>query len=84
VRLVGYLKRNKIPHLDWRLYKTEGNFIEICATIRTSISQSQEFDFYRGHGEDLKNLLNHTNSYMSADVKEAEMLGLWNTHWSNK
>jgi len=29
VRLVGYVKRNKIPHLDWRLYTAEGNLIEI-------------------------------------------------------
>jgi hypothetical protein len=48
------------------------------------ISQSQEFDFYRGHGEDLKNVLSHTNTYMFADVvQEAEMLGLWNAHWPN-
>jgi len=35
--------------------------------MKTNISQSQEFDFSRGHGEVLRNLLNHTNSYMSAE-----------------
>ena len=40
--------------------------------MKTSISQSQEFDFSSFHGKDLRNLLNHSNSYMSADiVKEA-------------
>jgi len=36
-------------------------------TVNTSIYQSQEFDFSRGHGKDLRNLLNHTNYYMSAE-----------------
>lgn len=35
--------------------------------MNTNISQSQEFDFSRGLGEDLRNLLNHTNSCMSAE-----------------
>jgi hypothetical protein len=35
--------------------------------MRISVAHSQEFDFSRGHGEDVRNLLNHTNSYMSAE-----------------